>query len=199
MEWQYTQQKPYKGKNLAHYLERLLFVCPHCKEKDSLYSEGDFFECHHCQYKVKYNHFGFFEQVHHKLIFSTTHEWNKWQVGFLKTNLLTPNSESTYAISDHVKLYVAEGKKPFQSISSGTITWKYPSEKMLFDGDNGNIFNFEIGKMDGLNIHLHHYLDFNYDDKVYRIEFYQPRTSAYKWLKSFQVLSQSTLNKEAIL
>lgn len=199
MEWQSSRRIPYEGKKLAHYLERFLFFCPQCKEKEGLYSDGDFFECYHCQYKVKYNVFGNFEQVHHKLIFTTTEEWNKWQLEFLKTTLLYHNGERPFAMTDHVKLYIAEGENPFQLVSSGNITWKLPSEKMFFHGDEGKSFKFKIGKMDGLNIHLHHYLDFFYDEKVYRMEFYQPWTSAYKWLKTFQILSQKTiLNKEAM-
>lgn len=198
MDWQCAKQVPYKGKSLAHYLERLLFLCPHCKEKDSLFSDGDFFECRHCHYKVKYNHFGQFEQVHHNLIFTTTHEWNKWQLEFLKLKLLSSNYERPFDITDHVKLYIADGRNPFRHISTGNITWRLPSDKMQFQGDDGKDYKFEIKKLDGLNIHLHQYLDFSYEGIDYRMEFYQPRTSAYKWLKTFLILSEINFNKGAM-
>jgi|GEM_PF-386475 1-acyl-sn-glycerol-3-phosphate acyltransferase len=94
----------FKGKNLAHYLERALFICPNCNSFFSLYSFSDFFLCKNCNILLKYNEYGrlvfpelkefkkhiyLFKNEINKNIkinidnFNTVHKWNKWQINFL--------------------------------------------------------------------------------------------------------------------
>lgn len=44
----------YKGKNLANYLERALFLCPDCLSLGSNYSSGDELVCSKCGHSVTY-------------------------------------------------------------------------------------------------------------------------------------------------
>lgn len=198
MAWQATEQIPYRGKELAHYLERFLFVCPHCEKTGGLYSENDLFMCNHCGYRVRYTTLGYFEQVNHELLHQTPRDWNQWQLTFLSSILLNDKGQERFSIEDHVKLHVAIDNKPFQYVSSGNLSWDNPSGEIDFQADNEKRYNFKIEKMDGLNIHLHDNLDFVYEKKVYRLEFFQPRTSAYKWLKTLQHVAYSTDKEEVI-
>ena len=68
----------YKGKNLAEHVERVLYMCPHCKEVGTLHSKGDFLTCD-CGYKVELRADGFFHPIQKKLIFDNILEWDKWQ------------------------------------------------------------------------------------------------------------------------
>jgi hypothetical protein len=52
----------YRGKKLAESLERVLFICPHCRGIDTLTSRDDHFRCS-CGLDVRYNVYGFFEPV----------------------------------------------------------------------------------------------------------------------------------------
>jgi 1-acyl-sn-glycerol-3-phosphate acyltransferase len=198
MDWQAKQNVPYNGKNLAHYLERLLFLCPHCHTSGNLHSDGDHFQCRSCHYEVKYTATGFFEQVNHPLIFQTTTDWNQWQMEYWKKELINPSEETPFSMTDEVKLYVSSEKESFKLISSGTLSWENTSEHAIFQEEQNRIHQFSINKLEGLNIHLHHYLDFLYDGRNYRIEFFNPRTSAYKWLRTFQILSGLKSSKEVM-
>ena len=78
----------YKGKNLAEHVERVLFMCPHCKKVGTLHSQGDFLTCD-CGYKVELRADGFFYPIQKKLIFDNILEWDKWQKEEWKTRVLS--------------------------------------------------------------------------------------------------------------
>ena len=46
--------KRYRSATRAEYLERLLFLCPHCGKTATLRSEGALIHCHNCGLKVEY-------------------------------------------------------------------------------------------------------------------------------------------------
>ena len=86
---------------------------------------------------------------------------------------------------DPVRVFVSEEAKPFRLLRQGHVVWG--EDRLIIEGDAGQPMHFMFRKLDGLNIHFHHKLDFFYEDKLYRLEFYEPRTSAYKWLKMVQI------------
>ena len=69
----------YTGENMAEYLERILYVCPKCKEIGHLHSKGDFFKCHACGYKVEYGTDAFFHSEDNEVVFDNVLDWDKWQ------------------------------------------------------------------------------------------------------------------------
>ena len=52
---------PFKGKNRAEYIERLLYVCPNCHAFNRMKSSGDHFYCQACGSKGTVNVYGFIE------------------------------------------------------------------------------------------------------------------------------------------
>ncbi len=90
----------YKGKNLAENLERVLYICPHCKSLNSLKSENNKLECS-CGYSVIYNEYGLFEKhSDHNFIFENVYKWDLWQKEYLKelynNNKLFKENEPVY-------------------------------------------------------------------------------------------------------
>jgi 1-acyl-sn-glycerol-3-phosphate acyltransferase len=188
--WQAEHGYRYIGKRPACYLERLLFLCPRCREASKLYSHGDILECRGCGYAVRYTETGRFAAVGPegpRPYFELPHEWNRWQLAQLDKLLADPEQASRWRASmrDPVRLYVSEhDKQPFRRIDTGTLTWV--EDRLVFEGKGGGRYAFPLDGLDGLNIHFHHKLDFFDKNRLYRIVFYQPRTSAYKWLMSLQ-------------
>jgi hypothetical protein len=76
----------YKGKNLAEYLERVLFICPRCRKFVSLHSHGDDLSCS-CGLHTRFNAYGFFEpvdswsqeQVVRGSFLESVAAWDDWQ------------------------------------------------------------------------------------------------------------------------
>lgn len=86
-DWQRKYKQRYKGKNLAEYLETVLFVCPKCKAIDTLKSAGDIFSCT-CGLSVKLNEYCCFEvQSDDEFDFENVYDWDMWQREYLKNNL----------------------------------------------------------------------------------------------------------------
>ncbi|HEY8500631.1 MAG TPA: lysophospholipid acyltransferase family protein, partial [Clostridia bacterium] len=81
-DWQEKNMVPFKGRNLAEYLDLFLVVCPRCKSLCSLYSHGDFFTCNNCNYTVRYNEYGYFE-TEHEPFFLSPQTWSDWQNTYL--------------------------------------------------------------------------------------------------------------------
>jgi len=67
----------YKGKNLAHYLQTALYICPNCSGFDTIKSKGDEFWCEECGMKGAYTEFGYFEGE--GVPFKTVRDWDAWQ------------------------------------------------------------------------------------------------------------------------
>lgn len=195
MEWQSKNMIPYEGRELANYLERFLFICPHCKVPSNLYSNDDLIYCRNCNYTVRYTALGTFEEVNYPLYFSTTSDWNRWQLNFLKEMLPCLGSKRYWdrALKDDVKLFISDGKSQFRLISVGNLILK--GRSFIFGSNGENEYKFSLANIRSLNIHLHNNLNFFYRDKLYRIKFYLPRTSAYKWLKVLQALQRLYYNQ----
>lgn len=182
LDWQQSKQIPYKGKNLAQYLERFLFVCPHCEQPAQMRSDGDLLKCHHCEYTVRYTEFGVFKEVTHSVKFSTPRDWNRWQLQFMKETLLTSKDKWQNACKDHVKFLVSKDNHPFQEVGYGILS--LDKSDIVFTSDLGDVYRYNIKKLEGLNVQFNSKLDFHIDEQLYRMEFYQPHTSAYKWVQA---------------
>lgn len=187
MEWQTEQRTPYTGEGLANYLERLLFLCPHCKIPGKLHSEDDLFRCGHCGYTVRYTAYGHFEQVTHSLRFPAVHEWRRWQLEQTERTVLDPAWEGIWleAMQDPAELYLSRDGKPFSLFAKGRLTW-HPDMLVFKPANHEEPVEIPFRRMEGLNIHFHHKLDFFYNGQLFRFVLYDPRTSAFKWMTLIQ-------------
>ncbi|HAL74865.1 MAG TPA: hypothetical protein DCM45_07255 [Clostridiales bacterium] len=83
---QRSQPVRYRGKRLAEYLERAIFVCPKCHGLATLTSQDDRFSCT-CGLDVRFNDLGFFEpvdtwsaqQLADGSFLETVSAWDIWQ------------------------------------------------------------------------------------------------------------------------
>jgi len=72
---QLANPRPYRGKNLAEHLERLLFLCPHCGGRDTFSSAGDTVTCAACGRNFRYTEYGMLEGA----AFDTVQAFSDWQ------------------------------------------------------------------------------------------------------------------------
>ena len=100
-ETQAEWQIPYRGRNLAQNIERVLCVCPVCKELGTLQSHGDTFECTACGLAVRYTELGYLEGE--GLPFRTILDWDRWQARQLQKRA-DEAGESSIAEDDDIEL-----------------------------------------------------------------------------------------------
>lgn len=74
--WQRQHRIPFKGKNLAEHVERLLYICPHCQGLNTITSQGNKFHCRECHSEYSYDQYG---DILGCPLFTDTVAWNQWQ------------------------------------------------------------------------------------------------------------------------
>lgn len=109
-ERQMQDPKKYTGKDLAKYMENLLFICPKCGKIDTIQTNGDTVSCTACDLKFKYNEYGMLEESD----FPTIKELAYWQKTQLEQSITAdtvytaPNGRMI-TVKNHEETLVAEG------------------------------------------------------------------------------------------
>ena len=107
---QKEEMRPYRGGKLAEGMESLIFLCPKCREHNTLTSKKDTVTCSACGHSFTYNKYGMLDGIDHK----TVYDLNQWQRGELakdtenSVQYTAPNA-SLYTIEGHELKTVCEG------------------------------------------------------------------------------------------
>lgn len=181
--WQKKNKTPFIGERLANYLERYLFTCPNCKTIGKLESNDDIFSCNHCNYTVRYNENGRLEQVSETIYFTEIHQWNDWQINNLDEQIqdISTRSNVQHQLTDKINLLIADKNEPFKKLGPFTIRWENNALHLSDTTKRNTTIILPLNQLDGVNVQLHQKLDFFHEEKLYRLDFFNPRSSAYKW------------------
>lgn len=200
-------QYKYTGKNLAQFLEQVLFICPKCNSYISIYSENDKVKCKNCDLEFKYNEYAKFEgkDINENTI--NVSRWNRWQLKqsfkYIK-ELFTKKLNKDYTVlSDPQKAKVQIGYKydKIQFLTEGCIKLKKEYFEIYSINEDKLLYSFEILKMEGINVQNKEVLEFYYENKLYRIFYENKRASTYKWMillliiKKFLLIEKDFENK----
>lgn len=179
----------FKGQNLAQYLERYLYTCPHCQTIDNMYSQGNLFTCQHCQYSVAYNEAGTFDQRHDQYHFKTVKDWAQWQDEYIQQKVKEQDFLHTLQSNFHndVTVDISIEEKPFESQGEFILSWQTTAIHFQHKTIVEKSFTISFNDLSALNVHLSRGLFFFFENNLYRVHFKDPRSSAYKW---FQLISQ---------
>lgn len=79
-DWQKDHMIPFRGKNRAVGITRLLWKCPVCEAEHRLRARGNDLVCEACGHRYHYNVYGFLEG--HPTL-NDAHKWQQWQRGFI--------------------------------------------------------------------------------------------------------------------
>lgn len=184
-EWREQKGIEFKGKNLAEYLERYLYMCPNCEEIATLHSEGDELTCTSCNHKVRYNTKGTFEQVNGDLHFEYIYDWNDWQLAKLKEMIVDEQSlaKFTSSIFEDVKLARVMKEGNFEKL--GDFQFHSTATDIIFTGVNGDAskkFQFPIVDIESINVFKSNVLNFFHEDLHYHVMIKDKRRSAVLWM-----------------
>ena len=100
-----TENQLFKSNKRAEYLERMLFVCPCCKNKESLISDGNYISCA-CGLKVEYKENLHLEGNLDTFKFNILNDWYNYQKEWLKE----------YEVKDDIIIFSDEDIKLYKSI-----------------------------------------------------------------------------------
>jgi len=107
---QMKEPRIYKGKNLAKYMENLLFICPKCGKIDTIQTYDNKVTCSACDLSFTYNEYGMLEGSS----FKTVKELSDWQrletANIAKTDVVyTASGGRMITVKKHEETLVAEG------------------------------------------------------------------------------------------
>lgn len=187
--WQQQTGIQFKGTRLAEYLERYLYTCPQCEQIDQMYSSDHTFMCQCCGYSVTYNEGGTFNQNHEKFYYPTIKAWSDWQNRFIAQHIQHEGFLSSLKekFQNEVKVFVSKKEGPFETLGDYILSWRDDGIHFEHLYNKKSPINISFEELSGLNVHLSSRLYFFYEDDLYRVDFNNPRTSAYKW---FHLISQ---------
>ncbi len=177
-EHQRTVKVTYRGARRAEYLERALFICPECRQVDSLRSAGQRLSCKQCGYTVRMNDSGFFESLNGHIQFETIREWNLWQIEEYH-RYIDRTSDSQVIITEDLVL-IQEGYKTQPLTSLGTGPMMLFRDRIVARPGSVEL-DFPVRSVEGINVQNNEHLEFYVADTLYRVSSVNPRGNTYKW------------------
>lgn len=145
---QLENPQKYKGKNLARSLEKLVFICPKCGARETLYSKGDTITCNKCSLTFKYTEYGMLEGLE----FKTVKDLSNWQKQEVEKDFLNGTEYFTQeavlsTVKNHVETEVAKGRLSMNAqslICGGYEVLLEDISDMAMHGQNALVFS--VGK-----------------------------------------------------
>ena len=109
-ERQLQEPKKYTGKDLAKYMENLLFICPKCGKIDTIQTCDNKVTCSACDLSFTYNEFGMLEGSSFKTVKELS-DWQRSEVeSIAKTDMVyTASGGRMITVKKHEETLVAEG------------------------------------------------------------------------------------------
>lgn len=103
-ETQKANPQKYTGKNLAHGLENLLFICPKCKSHDKLTTHGNTVACTECGFEFNYNEYGMLENSPYNTVYDFAN-WQKTEIEHDVKNNVSYSADNVIfsSIDKHIK------------------------------------------------------------------------------------------------
>ena len=188
LAWQRSRRVRFHSRRPAEYLERLLFICPHCRSVSHLVSLDDRVRCTACEHAVRVNEFGFLETCTGPLYFDSPTNWNAWQLPILERMLAARGTFGEFVFEERRScLLTGYRARPLRAIGTGLA--RLTREQILFCDDSGGTTSFSISEVHGMNVQNREKLEFYHKRVLYRLDFLSPRASGYKWSKAVEILS----------
>ena len=177
-ERQKKEMIPRKGKHLAEYLERLLYMCPRCRRIGTLVSRGDGLTCA-CGAKWRYLDTGFLEPADP---FMDLAQWEDWQAERLKNgdHERDPNGEELFSDGDCTLSRIGDGHR---ETALGTGRLIQTEDAVACAGHS-----FALGDIREMDMARHNILLFTTEDGYWQVRA-EGRTNLRKYLevwKQFQ-------------
>lgn len=109
---------PYRGKNLAESIERVVCICPRCEALGTIRSSGDTFSCTGCGLTGRYTEKGWLEGE--GLPFRSVLAWDRWQAEKLQA-LADAAGDGPMAADDGIELCELDEQFTESNARTGTL------------------------------------------------------------------------------
>ncbi len=176
----------YAGKKLAENLEIALYLCPRCREIDTLQGKDNTFSCR-CGLKTTYTSYGrFASEGDAPPPFATVLDWSRWQSKTIKETIKKlPPSQEVITSDQGQSLYHITRANKSTLIGKGQI--KLTPHQLVLEGPHPPLV-FPLNQISDMAIHGRMVLVFStLDRNTYEIKSDHPR-SALKYVELYKAL-----------
>ena len=189
----------FRGRRLAEYLERVLFVCPACLGLDTLRSRDDLFTCP-CGFESRYREDGRLETLSSGTpradgtslpVLPDVDAFDRFQQAHLARLVRDPEDrafrmEHPYFSDDNQKLVRTERAIRSTDVRHGTL--RLFADRLVFESPESSRV-FPIATLGDVHVHGPQTLQFHdhREDAVYEVRSDRPR-SAYKYMLAITAL-----------
>jgi 1-acyl-sn-glycerol-3-phosphate acyltransferase len=175
----------FRAKRRAEYLEHVLYICPKCGSVVSMESRKNDLTCSKCGLTVSMDEYGFLSSSDTAFTFTTVAEWNQWQQEEARRRIRSGYWED------------GDGSgKPIFSGDTALFGEGYRDKRLKYHGEaqvtmdlegltitqGDNSWKFSYDAMESVNVAFQRIFEFYADNRLYRLKFPPPRSSAYKYL-----------------
>ncbi|MDZ7722762.1 MAG: lysophospholipid acyltransferase family protein [candidate division KSB1 bacterium] len=190
-EYQTQYGVKFKSKNQPEYLERVLFICPVCKQLITLESHKSLLSCKACGFQNEYTETGELVPVNNaKQPRRRIYDWTTWQSSYLETLVKNKQKEDkNQPIFEDHNVTVKTGFK-FQNLKghmTGTLAMYV--DRFEIQSPNGDPQILYIEDMTGVQVLLSNRFEFYHKNTLYKFDFEHPNTSGYKYMLAVQKIA----------
>lgn len=153
----------YKTKNRALGLERALYICPICKEKQTIYTKGNFIRCKNCCLEVRYNSNLSFSSNNKNFHFQFVKDWYNYQIKYVKG--YDYNHQNIIYFDENVKLLKIEFGKKGEVLCEGKLEMYSNCIRIFGKGQS----EFLIKDIFSMTVVGKHKLNFYIDKDIYQL------------------------------
>ena len=150
----------YRSAERAEYLERMLFVCPKCSAKQTLFSEKQYIRCSACGLEVEYGEDLRLKSDDKSFRFCRLIDWWNFQKKYMREMTISPGDVIFF--DRDVKLFSSEPFKGKKLLAKGDAT---VDESVLRCGNVG----FDINKIEAASVVSGRKLTFVCENKSYML------------------------------
>jgi 1-acyl-sn-glycerol-3-phosphate acyltransferase len=140
-----------------------------------------------CGYSFYYDQHGFL-QAHGRpnRHFTTTSEWNDWQLEEFQARLQEVTDEVWLLEEGPAMLWTGYRTRPLRRLNTGRAYFS-PSE-IIFHTNIGKEIRFPLQELYGENVQDREKLEFYHRQVLYRLDFLSPHASSYMWLQAIKII-----------
>ena len=184
-EYNKLHQHKYIGKTPnIEGLNKLIYICPHCKQEFKLVINNDNMKCTNCEYEIKMNECYNLLPVNKELIFDDIDKWYKWQRNIVREEV----KDDSFELSMEATLQTFSDTKFIKKtrnlidLSSGKVVMNNKGIKYYPTDDEKNPVIFDAKGVYSLTLSTRGYLEFYYYNDYYIFKPNNPTNELVKWM-----------------
>ena len=180
----------YNSKYRAEHIERVLYICPECKKKNTIISKGTLFTCTSCNTTWEYtkNLTIFKDKVLYK--YKTVYEWYKMQLSDV-TSKIYEEDEVIFTDLD-IKIFVSKGTDKKVLLDKGKAILTNKEIKII--GNDSHTFN--LSEIEGLCASGKQQVMFRQNDSTYTIRNDEEKRNNFNPIKYVTTINHLKYNEE---